>query len=86
MQPLVHLPDPSLTRCSLGAAASQPCPLSSPARKALTVTRQAPPPHTAPPAAGTLVVEEARFAIVPEWVIDAAISDGAFRLYSLLLR
>jgi hypothetical protein len=50
------------------------------------VTRQAPPPHTAPPAAGTLVVEEPRFAIVPEWVIDAAISDGAFRLYSLLLR
>jgi|BarGraNGADG00212_1021973.scaffolds.fasta_scaffold13771_2 hypothetical protein len=38
------------------------------------------------PAAGTLVVEEPRFAIVPEWVIDAAISDGAFRLYSLLLR
>ena len=27
-----------------------------------------------------------RFAIVPEWVIDAAISDRAFRLYSLLLR
>ena len=27
-----------------------------------------------------------RFAIVPEWVIDAAVSDGAFRLYSLLLR
>ena len=50
------------------------------------MTRQAPPTQTAPPAAGTLVVEEARFAIVPEWVIDAAISDGAFRLYSLLLR
>jgi DNA-binding transcriptional MocR family regulator len=49
------------------------------------VTRDAPPTHT-PPAAGTLVVEEARFAIVPEWVIDTAISDGAFRLYSLLLR
>jgi len=31
-------------------------------------------------------VEEPRFAIVPEWVIDAAIPDGAFRLYSLLLR
>jgi hypothetical protein len=42
--------------------------------------------HTAPPAAGTLVVEEPWFAIVPEWVIDAAVSDGAFRLYSLLLR
>jgi hypothetical protein len=48
------------------------------------VTRQAPPPHTTLPAAGTLVVEEPRFALVPEWVIDAAVSDGAFRLYSLL--
>lgn len=27
-----------------------------------------------------------RFAIVPEWVIDAPISDTAFRLYSVLLR
>ena len=34
----------------------------------------------------TLVVEEPRFALVPEWVIDAAIPDAAFRLYSLLLR
>ena len=50
------------------------------------MTREAPPPHTTPPAPGTLVVEEPRFAIVPEWVIDAAVSDGAFRLYSLLLR
>jgi hypothetical protein len=48
------------------------------------VTREAPPTHTTLPAAGTLV-EEPRFAIVPEWVIDAAVSDGAFRLYSLLL-
>jgi hypothetical protein len=31
-------------------------------------------------------VEEPRFAIVPEWVIDAAVSDSAFRLHSLLLR
>jgi len=60
--------------------------LSASARKAITVTREAPPPHTTLPAAGTLVVEEPRFAIVPEWVIDAAVSDGAFRLYSLLLR
>ena len=60
--------------------------LSTSARKALTVTGEAPPPHTTLPAAGTLVVEEPRFAIVPEWVIDAAVSDGAFRLYSLLLR
>ena len=50
------------------------------------MTREAPPTHTTLPAAGTLVVEEPRFAIVPEWVIDAALSDGAFRLYSLLLR
>ena len=35
---------------------------------------------------GSLFVEEQRFAVVQEWVIDAAISDGAFRLYSLLLR
>ncbi|MGH8774431.1 MAG: helix-turn-helix domain-containing protein [Jiangellaceae bacterium] len=35
---------------------------------------------------GSLLVEEQRFAVVPEWVIDAEISDGAFRLYSLLLR
>jgi hypothetical protein len=34
---------------------------------------------------GTLVVE-AYFAIVPEWVIDADISDAAYRLYSVLLR
>ena len=60
--------------------------LSAPARKASTVTREAPPTPTTLPAAGTLVVEEPRFAIVPEWVIDAAVSDGAFRLYSLLLR
>ena len=31
-------------------------------------------------------MEEPRFAIVPEWVSDAPVSDGAFRLYSLLLR
>jgi hypothetical protein len=60
--------------------------LSASARKAITVTRDAPPTHTTLPTAGTLVVEEPRFAIVPEWVIDAALSDGAFRLYSLLLR
>jgi hypothetical protein len=29
---------------------------------------------------------EDRFAIVPEWVLDAAISDGAVRLYAVLLR
>ena len=49
------------------------------------MTRETPPPE-AEDAAGTLVVEEPRFAIVPEWVIDAAVSDGAFRLYSPLLR
>ena len=36
--------------------------------------------------ADTLVVEEPRFAIVPEWMIDADVNDAAFRLYSLLLR
>jgi hypothetical protein len=34
---------------------------------------------------GTLVVEQ-RFAIVPEWVLDADISDAAVRLYAVLLR
>ena len=34
---------------------------------------------------GTLVVQE-HFAIVPEWLIDADISDAAYRLYSVLLR
>jgi hypothetical protein len=33
----------------------------------------------------TLVLEQ-HFAIVPEWVIDAEISDCAYRLYSVLLR
>ncbi len=35
---------------------------------------------------GSLVVEDAGFAIVGEWVITAEISDGAFRVYSMLLR
>ncbi|MCI2238121.1 helix-turn-helix domain-containing protein [Paenibacillus sp. TRM 82003] len=34
----------------------------------------------------SLVIEEPRFALVPEWVIDAKIPDSSFRLYSLLLR
>lgn len=34
---------------------------------------------------GTLVVD-LHFAIVPEWIIDAEISDAAYRLYSVLLR
>ncbi len=34
---------------------------------------------------GTLLLDQ-RFAIVPEWIIDASISDCAFRLYALLLR
>ena len=29
---------------------------------------------------------EDRFSIVPEWVLDAAISDAAVRLYAVLLR
>ncbi len=35
--------------------------------------------------AGELDVED-RFAIVPEWLLDADISDGAVRLYAVLLR
>ncbi|MDX6256641.1 MAG: hypothetical protein QOJ11_2975 [Frankiales bacterium] len=42
------------------------------------------PPIVAPEAAG-LVVED-RFAIVPEWLLDADISDAAIRLYAVLLR
>jgi hypothetical protein len=34
---------------------------------------------------GDLVVED-RFAIVPEWLLDAEISDAAVRLYAVLLR
>ncbi|WP_432561769.1 helix-turn-helix domain-containing protein [Kineococcus sp. SYSU DK003] len=34
----------------------------------------------------SLVVNQPRFALVPEWVIDAKIPDSSFRLYSLLLR
>jgi hypothetical protein len=29
---------------------------------------------------------EGRFAVVPEWVIDARISDAAVRLYAVLVR
>src|SRR6185437_14004222 len=35
--------------------------------------------------AGVLSVEE-RFAIVPEWLLDADVSDVAIRLYAVLLR
>jgi len=34
----------------------------------------------------SLVIEEPRFALVPEWVIDAPVPDSSFRLYCLLLR
>jgi hypothetical protein len=37
-------------------------------------------------AGDSLTVEGQRFAIVPEWVIDADIGDCAFRLYAVLLR
>ena len=50
------------------------------------MTPETPPPEADDNNVGTLFIEEPRFAIVPEWVIDAAVSDGAFRLYSLLLR
>ncbi len=35
---------------------------------------------------GSLTVEDTPFAIVPEWVITAPITDAAFRVYTLLLR
>jgi Helix-turn-helix domain len=35
---------------------------------------------------GSLHVEDQRFAVVPEWVIDTELPDAAFRLYALLLR
>jgi hypothetical protein len=35
---------------------------------------------------GELTVEPHRFAMVPEWIIDAEIGDCAFRLYAVLLR
>src|ERR1035438_5752593 len=79
-------PDAFLTRLPPESQRSiQPCPPHRTCSKGNLVTREAPPPDTED-SAGTLVVEEPRFAIVPEWVIDAAVSDGAFRLYSLLLR
>ena len=39
------------------------------------------PPHEPP----DLVLEE-RFAIVPEWLLDAEIGDAAVRPYAVLLR
>jgi hypothetical protein len=47
-----------------------------------TPTGSASPPEES---AGELVLDR-HFAIVPEWVIDAPISDTAYRLYSVLLR
>ena len=35
---------------------------------------------------GSLFVEEQRFAVIPEWVIDSELSDAASRIYALLLR
>lgn len=43
------------------------------------------PSARTPENGGDLVLEQ-RFAIVPEWVIDAQVSDAAFRLYAVLLR
>ncbi|HSP38019.1 MAG TPA: hypothetical protein VLR26_09715, partial [Frankiaceae bacterium] len=44
------------------------------------------PATTFPPAVdGPLLDVDTRFAIVPEWVLDAAISDCALRLYAVLL-
>lgn len=38
------------------------------------------------PGDDSLLIEDQRFSIIPEWVIDADIPDSCFRLYSLLLR
>ncbi len=35
---------------------------------------------------GVLLVEEQRFSILPEWVLDLEVSDAAIRLYAVLLR
>jgi hypothetical protein len=48
-------------------------------------SRSVTPPADSVPDEGSLVLEQ-RFAIVPEWVIDADLSDAAFRLYAVLLR
>ena len=80
-------PDAFLTRLPLeGQRSSQPCPPSAHLVERPCRDPRSPTAAAEDAAAGTLVVEEPRFAIVPEWVIDAAVSDGAFRLYSLLLR
>jgi len=45
-----------------------------------------PPAEPPPGEENVLVVEDQFFALVPEWVIEADIPDGPFRLYCLLLR
>src|SRR4051812_20993855 len=45
-----------------------------------------PAPDGTPPAAAAGLVVEDRFAIVPEWLLDADVSDAAIRLYAVLLR
>jgi hypothetical protein len=49
-------------------------------------SKPAQPPTDEQTDSGSLLVEDQRFSIVPEWVIDAEIPDSAFRLYTLLLR
>ncbi len=68
-------------------APDQQAPSSSESRP--TDLPRASAPADGPSGAGddvSLIVEEPRFALVPEWVIDAAVPDSSFRLYSLLLR
>src|SRR3954470_21569802 len=45
-----------------------------------------PAPDGTPPAAAAGLVVEDRLAIVPEWLLDADVSDTAIRLYAVLLR
>jgi len=55
----------------------------------MTAAQNTPPHPPAEPPPGeenVLVVEDQFFALVPEWVIEADVPDGPFRLYCLLLR
>ena len=86
LQSLARLPDASLTRYPFGQRSIQPCRpsvrmLERPHRDPTSPTATHHAPRSRHPRRrGTAVRDH------PEWVIDAALSDGAFRLYSLLLR
>jgi hypothetical protein len=50
------------------------------------LTDAAPASNGTPPEVAAGLVVEDRFAIVPEWLLDADVSDTAIRLYAVLLR